>query len=467
MIKALAVEDDLQICFLYENLFEQIGVRYEIANNLANAKRLFRRETFDIVLLDLELPDGNGLDILPEFTHGANAPEVIIITGTGNTRGAEIAFKSGAWDYVRKPFKLNEVSLPIKRALAYRKEKFAKAAPRILNRGGIVGESLPVSNCLNELSKVAATDASVLITGETGTGKELFAKAIHKNSKRAAKPCVVIDCASLPEALLESTLFGHEKGAFTGADRRQIGLLSQADGGTVVLDEIGDLPLNAQKSFLRVLQERVVRPIGGEKELPFDVRLVASTNASLPKMVKEGLFRQDLYYRIKAMEITLPPLRERDKDVAEIAHKKIYDLCAKYGIETKAVSAQFSEALKKYAWPGNVRELINVLEYALASAQDDPRLYPKHLPPELRVSDLEIQEKDTTEFSPSITPDLKTLKQLPTLADHRRQHEKEYLLELLSRVKGDRKLASSISGISQSRLYDLLGRHAINGFGSK
>lgn len=467
MVKALGIDDDQQICLLYESLFEQLGAEYVIANDVESAKRLFRQDTFDIVLLDLELPDGNGLDILPEFTGSPNAPEVIIVTGTGNTSGAELAFKYGAWDYIRKPFKLNEVSLPITRALEYRKEKLAQTTPKVFNRAGIVGESPSIKNCLNELSKAASTDAAVLITGETGTGKELFSKAIHLNSKRSEKPFIVIDCASLPGTLLESTLFGHEKGAFTGADRRQVGLLSQADGGTLMLDEIGDLPLSAQKSFLRVLQERTVRPLGGQKELSFDVRLVAATNVDIPKMVREGRFRQDLYYRVKAMEIILPPLRERGQDVIEIVHKKIFDLCAKYGIETKAVSTPFYDALVKYTWPGNVRELMNVLEYALASAQGDARLYPKHLSAELRVSDLGIMDDDEIKNSSVAPQSLRALEQLPSLTEHRQQHEKEYLEELVHRVEGDRKLASKISGVSQSRLYDLLGRHSINGFGSK
>lgn len=464
MKRVLAVDDDPKICLLYESMLAQMGFKYDIANTVKRARALFEGGDFDLVLLDLELPDGNGLDLLPELKARPNSPEVIIITGTGDTRGAEIAFKYGAWDYVPKPFMLSEISLPVMRALEYRQEKLEKTVPITLDRTAIVGESLAIKRSLEELGKAAITDASVLISGETGTGKELFAQAIHVNSKRAANPFIVVDCAALAESLLESTLFGHEKGAFTGAERKQTGLLIQADGGTLMLDEIGDLPLSAQKSFLRALQERKIRPIGGKSEIAFDVRLVAATNLNLQQMVREGRFRQDLYYRIKAMEIALPPLRERGSDVEEIAHKKIYELSIKYGLLTKAVSPEFFKLLTKYKWPGNVRELLNVLEYALASAGNDPTLFPKHLPPEMRVSDLGLKDESAAQAELSWSTGLNKQGALPTLNDYRQSLEREYLLELIRRSGGDRQSACKMSGISQSRLYGLLSKHGLPGF---
>jgi two-component system, NtrC family, response regulator len=466
MINVLVIDDDSKICLFFSKLLEQMGHCFEIAHTVKDGRNLFVSQKFDLILLDLELPDGNGLELLPEFTDGHSSPEVIIITGTGDARGAELAFKYGAWDYVQKPFLLDEVSLPITRALQYRKEKLA--APHLipLVRTDIVGESDVIRKCLEEVGKAAATDASVLITGETGTGKELFAKAIHENSKRANDPFVAVDCGALPETLLESTLFGHEKGAFTGAGKKQEGLLVQAHGGTLMLDEIGDLPLTAQKSFLRTLQERCVRPIGGNREIPVDIRLVAATNLDLDQMVAKNLFRQDLLYRIRAIELKLPPLRDRQKDIEEIVIKKNHELSNRYKMETKAVSSEFLEILSQHNWPGNVRELINVLEYVLAFAGSDPTLYPKHLPPEYRISDLSFDRVLKDPFGTALTRGGEADNELPTFNDFRTTLEKNYLKALINRSNGNRKHACRISGISQSRLYGLLNKHGLPGFGS-
>ncbi|MBU0973543.1 MAG: sigma-54 dependent transcriptional regulator [Proteobacteria bacterium] len=465
MIKVLVIDDDLKICLFFSTLLEQMGYGFELANTKQAARLLFANHRFDLVLLDLELPDGNGLDLLPEFTGHRHSPEVIIITGTGNVRGAELAFKYGAWDYVQKPFLLDEVSLPITRALQYRREKQAQPQRIPLRRSTIVGESDAILNCLEEVAKAASCDASVLITGETGTGKELFARAIHENSKRASNPFIAVDCGALPETLLESTLFGHEKGSFTGAGKKQEGLLVQADGGTLLLDEVGDLPLAAQKSFLRTLQERSVRPLGGNREIPVDIRLVAATNLNLDQMVKENRFRQDLLYRIRAMELKLPPLRDRQKDIELITIKKLHELANRYSMETKAVSPEFFKTLSGHAWPGNVRELVNVLEYVLASAGSDPTLFPKHLPVEYRMADLEFDPvlSGAPKTAPPVEGDRQD--QLPQLNDYRNRLEKDYLKTLINRSKGDRKIACKISGVSQSRLYGLLAKHGLPGFG--
>jgi DNA-binding NtrC family response regulator len=437
-----------------------------IAHTLKEGFALSRSRDFDIVLLDLELPDGNGLTLLPDLKKTASKPEVIIITGTGNARGAETAFKYGAWDYVQKPFRLDEVSLPINRALQYRREKKSPSPPMALVRSKIAGESDAVQKCLEEVARAAITDAAVLITGETGTGKELFAKAIHENSKRASHPFIVVDCGALPDTLVESTLFGHEKGAFTGAQKKQEGLIIQAHGGTLMLDEVGDLPPAVQKSFLRTLQEKTVRPIGGKSEKSVDFRLVAATHLDLDQMVKEKRFREDLLYRIQAIGIKLPPLRERGKDIEIIALNKIHEFSRRYGIGTKAVSPEFFKALASHPWPGNVRELMNVLEYSLASAGEDPTLFPKHLPLEYRMARLcfdPVPEQRTWHRPAAV---LNKGEDFPSLPEYRAWTEKEYLKLLLDKAKGDRKEAGRISGISQSRLYGLLNKHGLPGFGS-
>ena len=466
MAKVLAIDDDPQICIFYSEMLEQMGHNYEIANNLQETEAHLKNSRFDLVLLDLELPDGNGLDLMPNIKKHESSPEVIIIAGTGDVRGAELAFKYGAWDYVKKPFLLSEVSLPVTRALQYRQEKQETPSIVPLVRPRIIGESGKIQECLEKLGKAAATDVSVLLSGETGTGKELFAKAIHENSKRAEKPFIAVDCGALPETLLESTLFGHEKGAFTGADKKQTGLMVQADGGTLMLDEVGELPLSAQKAFLRTLQERVVRPIGGTREIPVDFRLVAATNLDLNAMVKKNQFREDLLYRIRALELQLPPLRERKEDIEEIAIKKLYELSKWYSMETKAISPEFLKILKTYNWPGNVRELINVLEYVLANAGNDPTLFPKHLPPEYRIIDLKfdsnVQRAPAVEEINGIEID----DTLPTLSIYRDKLEKDYLKQLINQSQGDRKEACKISGISQSRLYGLLKKHGLPSFTS-
>ncbi len=466
MIKVLIIDDDPKICLFFSKLLEQMGHEFYVANTINEGLKLSSNKDVDLVLLDLELPDGNGLQILPDLIKASSEPEVIIITGTGDVRGAQMAFKYGAWDYVQKPFLLDEVSLPITRALQYRKEKKATLPPVPLIRSNIIGDSNAIRKCLEDVARASATDVSVLITGETGTGKELFARAIHENSKRVSKPFIAVDCGALPETLVESTLFGYEKGAFTGAQKKQDGLIAQADGGTLMLDEVGDLPLSVQKTFLRTLQERCVRPVGGESEKPVDFRLVAATNLDLDQMVKEKLFREDLLYRIRAMGIKLPPLREREKDIEEIIMKKTHELAQRYGMETKAISLEFFQTLAVHHWPGNVRELINVLEYALASAGQDPTLFPKHLPPEYRTAQLD--------FDPVMGPELKQQAivipdvgdELPTLKDYRTRIEKNYLKTLLNKVQGNREKASQISGISQSRLYGLLKKHNLSGFSS-
>ncbi len=460
----LIVDDDPKICLFLSKLLESMGHVCLVANSVKQAMDFSRGEWIDLVLLDLELSDGNGLRILPDLMKSPSEPEVIIITGTGNVQGAELAFKYGAWDYVQKPFLLDEVCLPITRALQYRREKQSSGRSVPFDRPHIVGESQALKNCLAEAARAAASDAGVLITGETGTGKELVARAIHANSPRGAKPFVVVDCGALPETLVESTLFGHEKGAFTGAEKKQEGLIVQAQGGTLMLDEVGDLPPAAQKSFLRTLQEKSVRPIGGKTETQVDFRLVAATHLDLDRLVTENRFRKDLLYRIRAIGIHLPPLRERKEDIESIVIKKIHELAQRYGRESKAVSTEFFKTLMSHPWPGNVRELVNVLEYAMASAGPDPTLFPKHLPPKYRIALLDFESPRQTNSSDKDAPLEDPPRHLPPLSDYRDRLEKDYLRQLMAQVQGDREKACRLSGISQSRLYALLKKHGLSGF---
>jgi two-component system NtrC family response regulator len=331
----LVVDDDELICDLLTDVVEGLGHHANCAYTLAAALNEASSRSYDVVFLDINMPDGRGLDILPQIRQTPSAPEVVIITGLGDPEGAEIAIRNGAWDYVQKSSSIKEITLALIRALQYREEKRARTPLGVLKTGGIVGSSDEILLCLDIMAQAASSDASVLITGETGTGKELFARAIHENSSRARHNFVVVDCTALPETLVESVLFGYEKGAFTVADRSRDGLVRQAHRGTLFLDEIGELPLSLQKTFLRVLQEHRFRPVGAESEVESDFRLVAATNLNLDKTVAAGRFRMDLLFRIRTFTIELPPMRARRKDIKELAIHFMTKYCDRYKIGTK------------------------------------------------------------------------------------------------------------------------------------
>lgn len=458
------IDDDPEICRILTEMVEQMGHRAESALELNSGLEMAKREAADIVLLDLQFPTGHGLDFLPRLIALPSRPEVIIITGAGDPNGAELAFKHGAWDYIRKPFIFTEVSLPIFRALQYRRDRQAHRPPTVLDRGGIIGDSPALMACLNQTAQAAVSEAPVMITGETGAGKELFARAIHRNSPRAKANFVVVDCAALPETLIETTLFGHVRGAFTGADRDHSGLINQADGGALFLDEIGELPLTVQKTFLRVLQERRYRPVGAKKEQASEFRLIAATNRDLDLMVKQNLFRKDLLFRLRAMEIHLPPLRDRLEDVRSITLNHLGLLSRRYWTEVKGVSPEFLDVLAGHDWPGNVRELLNTIEAAVAAAGPLPTLFPKHLPADLRAAAMAKNMKPDQPL-PTALP-LPTLEkdQFPSLRNFRELAERRYIDELLLIARGDRETACQMSGLSQSRLYALLKKYDVPRF---
>ena len=385
MAKVLIIDDEPMMRDVLAKMVQRLGHHVVYSQTLKEGLTQVAYSDFDVVFLDIFLPDGNGLEALPEIRSSKSTPEVIIITGSGDPDGAALAIKNGAWDYIQKPSSLEGMTLPFIRALQYREEKLARKPMTVLNRSGIIGNSPPILKCLDQVAQVAASDLNVLITGETGTGKELFARAIHDNSLRINKNFVVVDCTSIPENLVESTLFGYAKGAFTGADRSFDGLIKQADGGTLFLDEVGELPLTTQKVFLRVLQEHRFRPLRSEKEVRSDFRLVAATNRNLDTMADQELFRKDLLFRLQSFAIRLPPLKDRAQDLQELSMHYMTHLCRQYGTEIKGFSPDFFEALGSYDWPGNVRELFHALEGAFMASRHDPILFPTHLPSDLRI----------------------------------------------------------------------------------
>jgi len=462
MGKVLIIDDDEMMCKAMSTLVKQTGHYVTYALTLNHGLEQASAEAFDVVFLDVWMPDGNGLDLLPKIKETLSTPEVIIITASGDPDGAELAIRSGAWDYIEKTSSIKEMMLPLIRAFQYRQEKLLKMAPVALKREGIIGNSPKMKACFDLMAQAAVSDANVLIVGETGTGKELFAQAIHDNSPRADKGFVVVDCAALPETLVESVLFGHKKGAFTGADMTQEGLIDQADGGTLFLDEVGELPLAIQRAFLRVLQERRFRPVGGKRERESNFRLVAATNRDLDQMTERGEFRKDLLFRLRSLTIELPALRERLEDIKDLARFHVTRLCDRYGVETKGFSSELFEVLTSYDWPGNIRELFNVLDGALTLAGSESVLFSMHLPMHIRVrmvrGSVNKEKSGIDTFKEGGDP----AGQIPALRDFRQSLERQYLQDLISLTGRNIKQACRISGLSRSRLYQLLAKHNIS-----
>ena len=462
MAKILIIDDDAVMTEMLSLAVTERGHDIGCAGTLREGISAAKAGDFDVVYLDVRLPDGNGLEALPEIRNVRSFPEVIIMTGSGDPDGAELAIKSGAWDYLEKPSSVNMMVLPLVRALQYRDIRLAQKPLAMLKRQGIVGSSPQMMACLEKVAQAAGYDASVLITGETGTGKELFAWAIHENSRRADKNFVVVDCATLSDTLVESVLFGYQKGAFTGADRSREGLIKQADGGTLFLDEIGELPLAIQRAFLRVLQERRFRPLGGKEELTSDFRLVAATNRDLDKMVREGQFRSDLLYRIRSFTIELPPLRTHLEDIPALVTYHVGRLAERHGDKMRGFSPEFLEILKGYDWPGNVRELVNTLEQVLAEAGHDATLFPKNLPARIRVKMARSAISGKPAVREVIPPPVgvKDLPKLQVLRDEAiARVEKQYLVDLMAVTGENIKKACDISGLSRSRLYELIKKY--------
>lgn len=482
MASVLIIDDDIAVCTMLTDMVQNMGHEATHRQTLAQGLPKAISGEFDVVFLDVLMPDGSGLDVLARIRETPKPPEVIIITGAGSDTGAEIAIKNGAWDYLQKPLSPNEIYLPMNRVFQYRdglKKQNNPAATVALNLDGIVGKSRALKRSLNSLAQAANSDANVLIYGETGTGKELFARSVHINSARANKNFVVVDCAALPETLVESTLFGYEQGAFTGADSKTEGLIKQADGGTLFLDEIGELPLANQKTFLRVLQERKFRMIGGKKEIKSDFRLVAATNRSLEQMTDEGKFRKDLLYRINSIMLEIPPLRQRHEDIEELILYYTSKICKRYKIETKGFTPDFFEAFYSYNWPGNVRELINALEGAIYEAQDEPTLFPRHLQNRIRIqlAKNSIGKKQKKHPAPQKTqestdnhdisrPILETLSTYHDFKDTiLAEREKKYFQDLIILTRGSIKEACKVSNLSRTQLYTLMKRHGVSRLG--
>ncbi len=478
MPEILIIDDDVEACETMVSLVTRLSYKADMAHTAQDGLRLARQTTYDVVFLDVYLPDGNGLDILPSLIAGSDPPEVIILTGKGNPDGAELAIQGGVWDYLLKPTSIRDITLTLNRALKYRKEKKGTFTKEKISLEGVVGSCSEMKDCIHLTAKAARSDANVLITGETGTGKELFAGIIHKNSNRASGNFVVVDCTSLTESLVESTLFGHLKGSFTDAQFDRQGLIQAADGGTLFLDEVSEMPLSTQKIFLRVFQERQFRPVGAIKEQKSNFRLIAATNRNLDELVASGQFRNDLQFRINTVRIHLPPLRQRKGDIQELTNVRVNQLCRKLEIKCKKFGDDFIPTLTGYNWPGNVRELFNILERAVIDAGEEKTLYAMHLPRSLRIQVAKAQISCLTstevcaETSDKTSPLIQTVGQkifedifdspLQPLKEFKNTAEKTYLGELIRQCDGNIQKIVHVSGLSRSHFYALLNKYKLS-----
>ncbi len=455
MARILIIDDDLLVQKSLSRLFAEKGHDVISAPTLEAGMEEAQRGV-DVVYLDLDLPDGDGLQAIDDLSEVDCQPEVIVITGMGSDYAAKKTMESSAWDYISKPATPTMVLDVLESALAYRKEARKALSPKqSFDSCGIIGDSAAIKRSLQDIAKAAASEAGVLIRGETGVGKELAALAIHNNSRRKNKPFIIVDCSSLTESLVESTLYGHKKGAFTGADSDRKGLVTEADGGTLFLDEVGELPLSLQKSFLRVLQEHRYRPVGSARELSSDFRLVAATNRDLDLMIEKQLFRNDLLFRLRTIEIILPPLRLRGADKKDIAAHFVSQSCDRYGISEKSISGELNKVIDSYPWPGNIREMMNVMEATVIQAGRDTVIYPKHLPAHVRLAFLENipgtdGDKPKQDHNQVINPVKKAA--LP-YADYKKECDRQYFQNLMSKTGNNIPEASKLSGLSVPSIY--------------
>jgi two-component system nitrogen regulation response regulator GlnG len=383
MPKLLVVDDEPVICRSFEWVFGPTGVEVLTAGTVADGLRRVRDDRPDVIVLDLQLPDGSGLDLFEQVRAADPKRPVVFITAHGTTDTAIRAMKHGAFDYLTKPLDLEHVTALLGRAFeAARLMQEPATLPDDPAADGIVGRSRAVQEMCKQIGRVAPQDVNVLITGESGVGKELVARAIYQHSRRADRPFLAINCAAIPENLVESELFGHERGAFTGADRQRVGKFEQADGGTILLDEIGDMPLPVQAKMLRLLQEQQFERVGGRESITTRVRVLAATNQDLERLMAAGRFRGDLYYRLKEVAVRVPPLRDRREDIPELAYHFLFRFAREADRDVRGFAPEVLDVFRGYGWPGNVRELRGVVREATLKTTG-PVVLADFLPPEL------------------------------------------------------------------------------------
>jgi DNA-binding NtrC family response regulator len=444
--KILVIDDEPDIGLLFSKILSEEGHKVLVSLDGKEGISIVKREQPDLIFLDLNLPGMHGLEVLREIRSFDEKVLVIVLTGHGSVKTAVEAMKLGAFDYLSKPVNFDMINTTLKNALITQASiKVVKEAAEKTDLDHIIGDSPQMQKVFDLIETVAPHDITVFLRGESGTGKELIAQEINTKSTRADKPFVVIDCAVLPENLVESEIFGHEKGAFTGAIQKKLGKFEFAQSGTVFLDEIGNLTPQTQVKLLRVLQEREIERLGGKKPIKVDVRLIAATNADLEEAISHGQFRADLYYRINVFSISLPPLRERTGDVELLAEYFLKKFNQNFKKEVKSISADAKKLLAQYSWPGNIRELRNVIESAVLLARDT--ILPQHMPQKIQ----QILEKSIDLHSP--------LKKVAKEA--KRKAERELITKVLLEVNWNKSKASKILKVDYKTLHSKIKEYNI------
>lgn len=446
----LIVDDEQSMCELISTDLRLRDRASSWCTSADDALRKMREEEFDVVLTDVKMPGTDGLQLCRQIHDNRPDIPVVVMTAFGSLETAVAAIRAGAYDFVTKPIEMDLLALTLERACRNSHlEKQVKLLGDAVKRAGRFGEMLgdsPVMQVLyDQLGRIADSEASVLITGESGTGKELVARSIHQKSRRSGKPFVAVNCAALSETLLESELFGHARGAFTDAKTERKGLFLEADGGTLLLDEMGDMPMAMQVKLLRALEECRVRPVGSDTEIPFDVRILTATNRDLESAVEEQRFREDLFYRINVIQVELPPLRARGADVLMLSQHYVEQFATRAGKEVVGISESAAEKLMAYSWPGNIRELRNVMERGVALTRFD-RLAVDDLPEKIRQyksSHVYIGGSDPTEMVPM------------------EEIERRYVLHVLETVGGNKTLAARVLGMDRKTLYRKLKQFGV------
>jgi len=452
--RVLVVDDDLDMCEYLRLLLPRHGIAVEYDTDAEEAFARLAQLDVDVVITDINMRGMNGIELCERIA--ANRPDlpVLVLTAFGRLETAVAAIRAGAYDFITKPTDVEVLVYAIRRAVQHRTlreevERLRESAASIARFGTMIGDSSAMRRLYDLLEQISSVDSSVLILGETGSGKELVARALHAGSARAERPFVAVNCAAMPEALLESELFGHVRGAFSGAVRDHEGLLRRADGGTLFLDEVGDMKPPLQAKLLRVLQDGRVRPIGGVDEYSIDARIVSATHRDLEEEVENGRFRQDLLFRINVITVDLPPLRARGSDVLQIAQAEIERHAKRLGKRVTGLSPAAAKRLLAYAWPGNVRELRNCIERAVVLTAHA----------ELIVEDLPPAIRDYRASVIALVPDADDPSQLLPLDEV----ERRYVSRVLEAVRGNKSLAARILGIERRTLYRMLERYGQRG----
>ena len=448
--RILVVDDEKEMCEVIDEELERRGYETDWLLSADEAFVLLGSQDYDVVVTDLNMRGMNGVELCDRIVRNRPDIPVIVVTGFGSLETAIATLRAGAFDFLTKPFDMEELSIAVERAIQHKElraevKRLREAVSPDRGRGEMLGTSAAMRAVHELVDRVAPTEATVLITGETGTGKELVARAIHDRSLRASGPLVTLNCSAVPEPLLESELFGHVRGAFTDARTERKGLFAEAHRGTLFLDEIGEMPLAMQAKLLRAIDSRVIRPVGGNSEVSVDVRVVAATHRDLLTAVEDGLFREDLYYRVNVVRVELPPLRVRGNDILVIAQAMLQRFATQCNKPVTRLSPAVAERLLAYSWPGNIRELRNCVERAVALARFE-ELVVEDLPEQIR------QYKSSHVLVAADDPE-----QLVPLVEV----EKRYIQRVMEAVDGNKRQAARILGLDRTTLYRKLERYGL------